>query len=301
MARFLIVFILSLFSFSSFACLVFINDSNGDRAHSSIKHYNPIYDKTHILVLENANKDEACEFVISPVEMIQNTDGRYRFIKSKPGMKLKRSVVPYMEVRDQNGNNVLGEVSYISPGQRVTYGIQFNVPKELQSGSYHGGVQFDFIDNIASFLLSEINLNYGDDQAKLQLDRISYNQETKKLEFKLINIGGGYTFFKIGLIFTDPITGFERSFYTDTQDNRIGYFAHIRNHALPSGQRISAKYSIKTYLRILKKEFSDTFPGQQFPKQLNITMLPVYGIDHASWKNHYYKKLRFKSIKIPTL
>ncbi|WP_419168533.1 hypothetical protein [Halobacteriovorax sp.] len=294
----ILLLIMTITTFSTQACIVLLADGNGKKDHPAIKHYLESSDKTRSIVIENPT-DMNCKFSIQKRELIQSRDGSYSFLPSQPGIKIERSLTPFMSLLDESGRQVFDIEMQLAAKSKATYSLQIDIPEQLNNGSYHAGFEIEFPQASTSMVLGEVYYTTKNSQVSPMLKFIKYNSENKKLLSATSNKGNAYTFFKMKLIYTDPLTGFESKGVTIDKEF-YPFELNIRNHLLPNRKTIITESSLSGHLKLLRKQFSEKFPNEVFPEHLNLTIIPLYGIDHDEWVNHKSIPLSLKSIMIKT-
>ncbi|EPZ51074.1 hypothetical protein M902_2871 [Bacteriovorax sp. BAL6_X] len=280
------------------ACLVLQKDDNGKRSHPAIKHYLEDGDKKREIVVKNVT-EENCHYTIIKTELIQSRDGSYSYLPSREGQEVKYSLSPFMSLLDEKGNESFAIEQSLGPGQTRHYGLQVNIPKEQSVGSFQAGYKIDYMNGSTSFIVGEIYYSTKQTQVSPQLKFLKFDKNKKKLLYAVANKGNAYTFFTMNLIYTDPMTGFESRGVLDN-DKLYLFKANIRNYLLPGGKTILSQISLDSHIRNLKEQFKQQFPDQDFPRVLNLTAIPLYGIDYNDWQNHKNLPLGLKSVMIHT-
>ncbi|WP_419173402.1 hypothetical protein [Halobacteriovorax sp.] len=289
---------LMLTNIATFACAILQKGENGNRSHPAIKHFVEEKDENRQIVLKNIT-DEDCTFTIAKTELIQARDGSYSYLPYKIGQTTKRSLNPYISLLDDKGSESFNIIQSLAPNETKSYAVQINIPKAENLGSYHSGFQIDFTNKQTSFMLGEIYYSTKNTSVSPQLRYLKFLKDKKKLAFAVTNKGDAYTFFTMNLVYTDPITGFESKGVLD-EDDMFLYKANLNNYLLPNGRTILGEVSLKYHIKNLRRQFNEQFPGQLFPEVLNLTAIPLYGIDYENWENHKNIPLGLKSIMIQT-
>ncbi|MFG1499020.1 hypothetical protein ABMA70_02340 [Halobacteriovorax sp. XZX-3] len=283
---------------SASACLVLQKDDNGKKSHPAIKHYVEDGDKKREIVVKNTS-DSICRYTIIKTELIQSRDGSYSYLPYRIGQDVSYSLAPYMSLLDEKGIESFSIEQSLAPGETRHYGLQINIASDLKTGSFQAGFKIDYMSGATSFIVGEIYYSTKEAQVSPQLRFLKFDKKKNKLTYALANKGNAYTFFEMNLIYTDPISGFES--HGVTVDNELHLFkANIKNHLLPGGKTILSEISLKSHLRNLRKQFAQQYPGLDFPEVLNLTAVPLYGIDYENWTNHKNLPLGFKSVMIQT-
>ncbi|MFG1591394.1 hypothetical protein [Halobacteriovorax sp. CON-3] len=298
MMKYFLTLILLCANLTTSACLVLQKDDNGKKSHPAIKHYLEGGDKKREIVVKNVS-DETCQFTIIKTELIQSRDGSYSYLPYKIGQNIKFSLAPFMSLLDERGNESFAIEQSLAPGETRHYGLQINIPAAQNIGSFQAGYKIDYLNGSTSFIVGEIYYSTKQTQVSPQLRFLKFDKRKKKLAYAVANKGNAYTFFTMNLIYTDPMTGFESRGVVD-EDQLYLFKANIRNHLLPGGKTILSEISLKSHIRGLKKQFAEQFPGQEFPEVLNLTAIPLYGIDYENWQNHKNIPLGLKSVMIQT-
>lgn len=298
MMKYFLTLILLCANFTASACLVLQKDDNGKKSHPAIKHYLEDGDKKREIVIKNVTS-ETCRFTIIKTELIQSRDGSYSYLPSRVGQEINYSLSPFMSLLDEKGLESFAIEQSLAPGETRHYGLQINIPAAQNIGSFQAGYQINYLNGSTSFIVGEIYYSTKQTQVSPQLRFLKFDKKKKKLAYAVANKGNAYTFFTMNLIYTDPMTGFESRGVVDEEELYL-FKANIRNHLLPGGKTILSQISLDSHIRNLKKQFKYQFPGQEFPKVLNLTAIPLYGIDYENWQNHKNIPLGLKSVMIQT-
>lgn len=294
--------LIATFSIStSQACITLESPRNGAKSHPTIKHFSESHDTVRQIILHNENSSESCIVQVSTVELIQKLDGGYQFLDAIPGFNTDRSLLPYMDVRNQNGQSVINTSLVVAPKSMVALNYFFNFSSADKSGSYHAGVKLSFPNYSSYISIVETYFTFDSSTEEINLLKLDFNPSNKRFEYTLENAGDAYTFFRFEVTLIDPLTSFERSIYQSTNGSVRRFLGNIRNFPLPKSEaaaKLSDAFSINNFTELFKNEFSKQYPGQSLPNVLIAVITPSFGIDHANWKNHHYRFLKRRTFTI---
>lgn len=290
----LTLFCISLFLRPCFACITLESANNGKKSDAYVKHFHEKFDSERAIVIRNENNDFPCELTFNPAELIQNNDGSYRFLNAIPGLKLDRSLINYMDLKDKQGNSVFGKSLVINPNETKKYFFNFNFPQDFKTGSFHGAIRISYPQNPVIATIVEVYYSHEKKSTSIDLNQAQLNPDQTKVEYTLVNRGNHYTFFRFEVTVQDPQTGFTRSYYVNSDNEKRSFIAYIRNYPLAKDQMdttISSQFRIEGFKQLFELEYKKEYPNADMPELLVMVILPSYGIDHLNWKNHFYKYL----------
>lgn len=285
----------------SFACITLESANNGRKSDANVKHFHEKFDTERAIVIRNENDNYPCEIIFNPAELIQNNNGSYRFLNAIPGLKLDRSLVNFMDLKDKQGNSVFGKNLIINPNETKKYFLNFNFPQDLKVGSFHGAVRINYPQNPVLATIVEVYYSHEKISTNIDLNQLQLNADQTKVEYTLVNRGNHYTFFRFEVTVQDPQTGFTRSYYVTSDNEKRPFIAYIRNYPLAKDQMdatISSHFSIKGFKQLFEIEYKKEYPNSDIPDFLVMVVLPSYGIDQLNWKNHFYKYLPRQSFTL---
>ena len=206
-----------------------------------------------------------------------------------------------MDVWDENGNSILGSEILIGSRESRKFYFKFNFPTDKQNGSYHGALKFKYLDQSINSSTIEVYYSHQNKVTGLYLNKMRLNNSKDSIEYSINNKGNHYTFFRFEVTLQDPQTGFTRSYYTTSRNEKRPFYAHIRNFLLPKDlgeTTIESNFKIEGFKKLFQLEYKKSYPDKESPTLLVMVVLPAFGIDHQTWKNHFYKYLPRRSFTI---
>lgn len=300
--KLIFVLLMTITAQQAFCCASFVPDTKNPKSGGTVKHFFKGEGSARTLVIKNETSSN-CRMILKPLEILQRSDGRYRYLDYSPSRVLEGSLAPHLDIIDQKNNSLIQTEVVLKPQETISAKILIALdhPNDPRVGTWVAAVKAFFPDYPAQLTLTEIYYSAQWQVPVLSLGDLSYNKDKQQITYTLKGMGQHYSTVQFQLVMIDPLSGTEVSSFTDADGEKHLFTGYIRNYFLPNthGEKIiQAELNIsgfnQSFLNHLKQN------GHDVTKITNwiLYIRPYHGFDWQGWVKHHYVPIAPKTIQI---
>ena len=235
------------------------------------------FDSPSKIVIENLSEDKAATVTLVMEELAQQKNGAFGFVPYHPARKVKRSLIPYVALIDQDGQDLLFKTFELPPKSKRTVNVVESFPAYLHDGSFHSVIRAN-IEGEKTINVSYLFYTHQQQKVRVLFNRFYYDMNKKKLIVSIKNRGNVYTKAKLNISYNDPKTGFQFNIEMALVD-----------FLLP-GKSLKKEFALNgrlgKYLSLFCNKFNEEYPKNNCPKTI-VVIGQLEGI--GEYHNTVYK------------